>query len=119
MVLNRLRRQTNASKTHKFGVCVGRGNSTVVNVSDPSKIDNAKGRLLRREGRGATEQRVIQEAQQDPVFAHNLVARPRQTLEAFLGVKIPETVSLAPIIEDPRRVGLVIPMADNYLPPAD
>ncbi|HWM24397.1 MAG TPA: hypothetical protein VNP98_06200 [Chthoniobacterales bacterium] len=75
--------------------------------------------LVEREGRDATEQRITQQAQEDPVFAHNLVARPRQTLEAFLGVKIPETVSLAPIIENPQRFGLVIPMADNYLPPAD
>ncbi len=74
---------------------------------------------MEREGRDATEQRITQQAQEDPVFAHNLVARPRQTLEAFLGVKIPETVSLAPVIENPQRFGLVIPMADNYLPPAD
>lgn len=70
--------------------------------------------LVQREGRGAIEQRITQQAQQDPVFAHNLVARPRQTLEAFLGVKIPETVSLAPIIENPQRFGLVIPMANNH-----
>lgn len=75
--------------------------------------------LVQREGRGAIEQRITQKAQQDPVFAHNLVARPRQTLEAFLGVKIPETVSLAPIIENPQRFGLVIPMANNNLPLAD
>ena len=75
--------------------------------------------LVQREGRGPIEQRITQKAQQDPVFAHNLVARPRQTLEAFLGVKIPETVSLAPIIENPQRFGLVIPMADNNVPPAD
>lgn len=75
--------------------------------------------LVQREGRGAIEQRITQKAQQDPVFARNLVARPRQTLEAFLGVKIPETISLAPIIENPQRFGLVIPMANHYLPPAD
>lgn len=75
--------------------------------------------LVQREGRGAIEQRITQKAQQDPVFAHNLAARPRQTLEAFLGVKIPETVSLAPVIENPQRFGLVIPMAHSYLPPAD
>lgn len=75
--------------------------------------------LVEREGRRAIEQRIAQQAQQDPVFAHNLVARPRQTLEAFLGVKIPETVSLAPITENPQRFGLVIPMADNNLPLAD
>jgi hypothetical protein len=34
-------------------------------------------------------------------------------------VKIPETVSLAPIIENPQRFGLVIPMANNNQPPAD
>jgi|GEM_PF-1748923 len=75
--------------------------------------------LVQREGRGAIEQRITEKAQQDPVFAHNLVARPRQTLEAFLGVKIPETVSLAPIIENPQRFGLVIPMANNNQPLAD
>lgn len=75
--------------------------------------------LVAREGRAAIEQRVIEKAQQDSVFAHNLVARPRQTLEAFLGVKIPETVSLAPIIENPQRFGLVIPMANTNQPPTD
>jgi hypothetical protein len=75
--------------------------------------------LVQREGRAAIEQRVTQQAQQDPVFAHNLVARPRQTLEAFLGVKIPATVSLAPIIENPQRFGLVIPMTNNNQPLAD
>lgn len=74
--------------------------------------------LVAREGRAAIEQRVIEKAQQDPVFAHNIVARPRQTLEAFLGVKIPETVSLTPIIENPQRFGLVIPMTNNNQPPA-
>lgn len=75
--------------------------------------------LVQREGRGAIEQRVTQQAQQDPVFAHNLGTRPRQTLEAFLGVKIPETVSLTPIIENPQRFGLVIPMANNNQPLAE
>jgi hypothetical protein len=75
--------------------------------------------LVQREGRPAIEQRITQPAQQDPVFAHNLVARPRQTLETSLGVKIPETVSLAPIIENSQRFGLVIPMAINNQPPAD
>lgn len=75
--------------------------------------------LVAKEGRAAIEQRVIEKAQQDPVFAHNLVARPRQTLAAFLGVAIPETISLAPIIENPQRFGLVIPMANNQQPLAD
>jgi hypothetical protein len=43
---------------------------------------------------------------------------PDKLWKHFLGVKIPETVSLAPIIENPQRFGLVIPMADNDLPPA-
>jgi hypothetical protein len=72
--------------------------------------------LVQKEGRPAIEQSIIQKAQQDPVFAHNLVARPRQTLSAFLGVAIPETISLAPIIENPQRFGLVIPMANNQQP---
>lgn len=84
--------------------------------SDYLKADqqgNSLEALVQKEGRPAIEQRVIEKAQQDPVFAHNLAARPRQTLEAFLGVKIPETISLAPIIENPQRFGLVIPMANN------
>ena len=36
--------------------------------------------------------------------------RPRQTLEAFLGVHIPELVSVSVILEDPHTFGLVVPM---------
>lgn len=72
--------------------------------------------LVQKEGRPAIEQRVIQKAQQDPVFAHNLRSRPRQTLAAFLGVAIPETVALSPIIETPQHFGLVIPATNNNQP---
>jgi hypothetical protein len=39
--------------------------------------------------------------------------RPRSSL---LGVKIPQTISLAPIIENSQRFRLVIPMANNNQP---
>lgn len=89
--------------------------------SDYLKADqqgNTLEALVQKEGRPAIEQRVIQQAQQDPVFAHNLRTRPRQTLSAFLGVAIPETVALTPIIETAQHFGLVIPMANNQQPTA-
>jgi len=68
------------------------------------------GTLILREGRDKVQQSIIDKAHEDPVFARDVVARPRQTLEAFLGVKIPETIALTVIGESPRKFGIVIPI---------
>ena len=68
------------------------------------------GQLIAQEGREAVEQRVIEKAHADHVFARDLQHHPRHTLETFLGVKIPEVVDVHVTVETPRRFGLVIPM---------
>jgi hypothetical protein len=67
------------------------------------------GRLVEHEGREAVEQRIVERAHEDPVFAASLRHRPRQTLEAFLGVKIPETVTIRAVLETPRSFTIVVP----------
>ena len=57
------------------------------------------GNLILREGREAVEKRVIDKAHQDPIFAFDLAVRPRQTLEKFLGVRIPDVVAMNIIVE--------------------
>jgi hypothetical protein len=44
------------------------------------------------------------------VFATNLAFRPRQTLAEFLGVQIPDTVSVSVIVETPGTFAFVVPM---------
>jgi hypothetical protein len=67
------------------------------------------GRLVEQQGREAIQQRVIKRAHEDPVFAASLRHRPRQTLESFLGVKIPETVTIRAVLESPRSFTIVVP----------
>jgi hypothetical protein len=67
------------------------------------------GKLIEREGRPKVEQSIIDKAHEDPVFARNVVMNPRQTLEAFLGVKIPEVIGLSIVAENGRTFGIVIP----------
>jgi len=74
------------------------------------KEGNTLGLLIAREGRAAVQQRIIEKAQQDSVFANDLALRPRQTLEEFLGIRIPEVVSVTAVIETPRTFSLVVPM---------
>jgi hypothetical protein len=69
--------------------------------------------LIKQEGRAAIEARIIEKARQDSIFAHALSNHPRQTLEEFLGVKIPEVVSVNVTVETPKSFGLVIPMPAN------
>ena len=64
--------------------------------------------LVKKEGRDAVQQRVIK-AQADPIFARDVAVRPRQTLENFLGVKIPEVASVSVIVETPRTFVIVVP----------
>jgi hypothetical protein len=67
------------------------------------------GQLIHREGHGSVQQRIIDRAQQDPVFATSLAHRPRQTIESLLGVKIPEVGSVSAIVETPGVFAVVIP----------
>jgi hypothetical protein len=71
------------------------------------------GLLIQREGREAVEKRIIEKAQEDSVFATDLAYRPRQTVEKFLGIRIPEVVSVNVVVETPRTFALVVPMKDG------
>lgn len=71
------------------------------------------GLLIQREGREQVERRIIEKAQQDSVFANDLALRPRQTLQKFLDVAIPEVVSVSVIVETSRTFALVVPMRAN------
>jgi hypothetical protein len=73
------------------------------------------GHLVEQEGREAVQQRIVERAHADPVFATSLRHRPRQTLEALLGVKIPETVTIRAVLESPRSFTIVVP----HLPQED
>ena len=77
------------------------------------------GQLLAREGRPQIEQRVMEQVKSDSVFAHDLRMRPRMTLEKFLGVKIPEVITLNIVQEFPWSFGFVLPSPiSNQLPAA-
>lgn len=65
--------------------------------------------LIAAEGRAAVEARILQRAADDPSFAFDLHQRPREALEALLGVKIPEVVGLQVIFEAPDSFALVVP----------
>lgn len=65
--------------------------------------------LIQAEGRDAVQSRVIAAAHADPIFAHDLSMRPRETLEEFLGVKIADVIDVIVTVEGSRTFGLVIP----------
>ncbi|KST66360.1 hypothetical protein [Mastigocoleus testarum] len=69
-------------------------------------------KLIETEGREKVQQKIIAKAASDSVFAHNLSVRPYQTLEEFLGVKIPEVLDLKIVVEGGKTFGLVIPEPD-------
>ena len=102
-------------KQKTYLVATGGGGATAEQLSvgylRAMKQGQTIGQLIEREGRETVEGRLIHQAHQDSVFAHNLTYRPRQTLEEFLGVKIPDVVSVSVIVETPRTFGIVVPMA--------
>ena len=73
--------------------------------------------LVAREGRPAIEARIKEEAANNALFANKLETMPRQTLQSFLGVLIPDTVTLNIIVERQGTFGLVIPMTELPLKP--
>jgi len=96
----------------------GGGGGTVADRLSTSYLRAMKqgktlGKLIEREGRKTVESRIIQKAHEDSIFANRLAFSPRETLEKFLDVKIPETVSVNVIVENGRTFGLVIPMIDG------
>ena len=49
---------------------------------------------------------IVEKAQQDLVIRRHLKFRPRETIEKFPGVKIPEVVGISVIVETPRNFDL-------------
>jgi len=65
--------------------------------------------LVEEKGARWVKKQLRQRASKDPIFRHNLSRRPRQTIENFFGVKIPEVLDLRVVVESGRTFGLVIP----------
>ena len=86
-----------------------RANNVSLDYVRAMKPGQTLGQLLAREGRAQIEQRVLDQAKNDPVFHHDLRKRPRMTLEKFLGVKIPEVITLNIWQEFPWSFGIVLP----------
>lgn len=99
--------------THIVAVPSGGGIGLSMSYKRAMVEERTLGKLVEREGRENIQQMVIAEAQKDPVFARNVVARPRETLESFLGVKIPESIYLSVIQETAGNFAIVIPVKDE------
>ncbi len=99
--------------THIVAVPSGGGIGLSMSYKRAMVEERTLGKLVEREGRENIQQMVIAEAQKDPVFARNVVARPRETLENFLGVKIPESIYLSVIQETAGNFAIVIPVKDE------
>jgi len=87
----------------------GKAEKVSVGYLNAMKEGKTLGLLIEREGRAAVEKRVIDKAREDPLFAADLKLRPRQTLEMFLGIRIPEVISVDVIVESGDNFGLIIP----------
>jgi hypothetical protein len=55
------------------------------------------------------EQRLIEKAMKDDGFRHQLLDNPRETIGLELGIKIPESIQIHVVQEDPTSVYLVLP----------
>ena len=69
--------------------------------------------LVAEKGEKWVKKQIRQRAEKDAVFRHNLAMRPHQTIETFLGVKIPEVLDLRVVVEHGRTFGLVIPKQEE------
>lgn len=98
--------------THIVAVPSGGGMALSMDYKRAMVEDRTLGKLVAREGRANIHQKILDEASKNPVFARDVVARPRQTLESFLGVKIPESIYLSVIQETDRNFAIIIPAKD-------
>ena len=55
------------------------------------------------------EQKLIEKAMKDESFRKQLIENPGAAIEALLEVKIPETITIKVLEEDPTTVYLVLP----------
>ena len=59
------------------------------------------------------EQQLIEKAMKDESFRKQLMENPVAAIEAEIGLKIPETVKIKVLEEDPKTVYLVLPQLPN------
>jgi len=59
------------------------------------------------------EQLLIEKAMKDKAFRELLLNNPMQAIEKETGIKIPETIEVKVLKEDPRTIYLILP----YIPP--
>jgi hypothetical protein len=55
------------------------------------------------------EQMIIEKAIKDELFREQLKSDPKETIERELGFKIPDSINLTVLEEDPQTVFLVLP----------
>jgi hypothetical protein len=55
------------------------------------------------------EQKLIEKAMKDDSFRKQLLDNPMGAIEAETGIKIPETMKIIVLVEDPQTVYLVLP----------
>lgn len=77
------------------------------------KEGNTLTALVQKKGRQQVQAEVLAKAASDSIFARDLVLRPRQTLEAFLGVKIAEMIDINVFAEGPRSFSIVLPQPES------
>ncbi|HML21379.1 MAG TPA: NHLP leader peptide family RiPP precursor [Aggregatilinea sp.] len=55
---------------------------------------------------------IVQKAQEDPEFKKQLLSSPREAIEGFTGIKLPEGVEYIVHEQTPSTIHLVLPYAD-------
>ncbi len=59
------------------------------------------------------EEKIIARAMKDETFRKNLLENPKAAMEDITGIKIPETINLKVVEEDPATFYLVLPPKIN------
>ena len=59
------------------------------------------------------EQKLIEKAMKDELFRKQLIENPCAAIEAETGMKMPETMKIIVLEEDPQTVYLVLPQGYN------
>lgn len=68
------------------------------------------------QSRQEIETRIVEQASQNPTFRQQLLANPKATLAAFLGIALPPGMNITVLEEQPGQHYLVLPSAH---PPVD
>lgn len=64
--------------------------------------------FLENEGYNITESDIIQKIKSDKMSGYELIKNPKNKLNEYFDIKIPEQVNLTVVLEDPKNFGLVI-----------